>query len=181
MNAPAVFTAPAPEAPILMQPVQESSRVTLNWSVPPVNTIAGFNIYRTSGVSENTVNPEYKIATVAKNTTTFTDFMVSNDTAYTYRIVAFNREYNRTSSLTVMIVPKLTMIDVTIRLTIPDKVYTSATDNIYIAGDVNGWNASGWLMKKPSGATDSNIVEYSFKMMAGKKIQYKYTRGTWPT
>lgn len=33
----------------------------------------------------------------------------------------------------------------------------------------------------PSGATTRDIVEYDFKMMAGKQIEYKYTRGTWDT
>ncbi|ROR25719.1 glycosidase [Mobilisporobacter senegalensis] len=178
MNATADYSLPVPETPDLKQPIQESSRVTLNWVVESNENIAGFDIYR---AIENLTGSEEKIGTVDKDIESYTDFMVNNDVTYTYRIEAFNKEYNRKSSEIIRITPKLTMIDVTIRLTIPDKVFTSATDNIYLAGDVNGWNASGWLLKKPSGATDSNIVEYSFKMMAGKKIQYKYTRGTWAT
>ena len=33
----------------------------------------------------------------------------------------------------------------------------------------------------PSGATTRDVVEYKFKMMAGKSIEYKYTRGSWDT
>lgn len=178
MNAMLNITETEPATPVLEQPVQEAGRVSLNWTVSDLEHISGYEIYRTSKNSED-IAISYKIAVLEKSTSTYTDFMVSNDTKYTYQVVAFNQEYNRTRSNSVDITPKLTMVDVTIRLTIPDKVFTSATDNIYIAGDVNGWNASGWLMKKPSGATDNNIVEYSFKMMSGKKIQYKYTRGSW--
>ena len=71
------------------------------------------------------------------------------------------------------------MVDVTLRLHIPN--YTPVTDDIYIAGDFNGWNASGGKLNVPSGATSRDVVEYKFKMMAGKSIQYKYTRGSWDT
>ena len=56
------------------------------------------------------------------------------------------------------------MVDVTLRLHIPS--YTPATDDIYIAGDFNGWNASGGKLSVPSGATTRDVVEYKFKMMA---------------
>ena len=150
MIASAIFTAPAPETPDLLQPIQESSRVTLNWSVKTLDNIAGYDIYRAEASIGMVANPEYKIATLDKNATTYIDFIVNNDTTYNYRVVAFNQEYNRVSSQTVAITPSLTMVDVTLRLIIPDKVYTSATDNIYVASDSNGWNSSGWLMKKPS-------------------------------
>lgn len=173
------YTLGQPEAPVLEEPLQESSRVTLNWSMASSDNLAGFEIYRTKAGAENTY--EEKIAVLDAGTVTYTDFLVSNDTAYSYRIAAYNSEYNRSTSNMVTVTPKLTMVEVTIRLHIPEKVAPSATDSIYVAGDANGWNASGWLLKKPSGATDNNIVEYTFKMMSGKKIQYKYTRGTWAT
>ncbi len=180
MSATTSFEAAEPATPDLMEPLQESSRVTLNWNVASKDNISGFEIYRTY-INSDGKTVRNKIVTLDNAAITYTDFMVSNDIAYTYQVVAYNQEYNRAMSKTVTVTPKLTMVDVTLRLNIPDKVFTSATDNIYIAGDVNGWNASGWLLKKPSGATDNNIVEYSFKMMAGKKIQYKYTRGSWAT
>lgn len=178
MTAVSNFTQPAPGAPVLEQPVQESSRVTLKWSAAPGNQ-TGFEVYRTKVLAGNSY--EEKIAVLEGNVTGYTDFLVSNDTTYSYRVAAFNSEYNRSSSNTVTVTPKLTMVEVTIRLHIPDKVAPSATDNIYVAGDANGWNVSGWQLKKPSGATDNSIVEYTFKMMSGKKLQYKYTRGTWAT
>lgn len=179
MTALSTTNQKQPEAPVLEQPVQESSRVTLKWSMAASSNQVGFEVYRTKLLADGAY--EEKIAVLDAQVNTYTDFLVSNDSTYTYRVAAFNSEYNRNSSNLVTVTPKLTMVDVTIRLHIPDKVAPAATDNIYVAGDANGWNASGWLLKKPSGATDNNIVEYTFKMMSGKKIQYKYTRGTWAT
>ncbi|SHO49347.1 alpha-amylase family glycosyl hydrolase [Anaerocolumna xylanovorans] len=178
MTAVSNFTQAKPDAPVLEQPIQESSRVTLKWSTASGNE-SGFEIYRTKVLASNSY--EEKIAVLDAKVNTYTDFLVSNDTTYTYRVAAFNSEYNRNSSNLVTVTPKLTMVEVTVRLHIPDKVAPAATDNIYVAGDANGWNSSGWLLKKPSGATDNTIVEYTFKMMSGKKLQYKYTRGTWAT
>lgn len=163
----------APDAPVLLQPIQESNRVTLNW-IQEDQDVSGYDLYRrTNG------GVEIKIDTLEASKNSYIDYMVSNNTEYTYRVAAFDQAYNRSYSQLMKVTPTITMVEVTIRLAIPEKVFTSATDNIYIAGDVNGWNQAGWLMKKPSGATDNNIVEYTFKMMSGKKIEYKYTRGTW--
>lgn len=179
LRAVSNYTLAPPDVPVLAEPLQESSRVTLNWTMASENNLSGFEIYRIKSGAENAY--EEKIAVLEDKVHSYTDFMVSNDTAYTYRVTAFNREYNRSTSNTVTITPKLTMVEVTVRLHIPEKVMPAVTDSIYVASDANSWNASGWLLKKPSGATDNNIVEYTFKMMSGKKIQYKYTRGTWTT
>ena len=71
----------------------------------------------------------------------YTDFTVNNDNNYTYKIAAFNNHYNRSESEEKSVTPTLVMVDVTLRLHIPS--YTPATDDIYITGDFNGWNASG--------------------------------------
>lgn len=164
-----------PAIPVLAQSTVESNRVTLNWSSSNEDVV-GYEIYRveSGGV-------EKKLDTLASTARSYIDYTVSNDTNYIYRVAAYDSSYNRSYSESMSIIPQLTMVDVTLRLTIPEKVFTSATDGIYIAGDVNGWNASGWLMKKPSGATNNNIVEYTFKMLSGKSMQYKYTRGSWAT
>lgn len=163
-----------PLAPVLTQPESESNRVTLGWSGGG-GDIAGYDIYRTEGKA----GIKLKIDTVDQDALSYIDYAVNNDTEYKYIVEAFTADYSRAASNEISVMPKLVMVDVTFRLNIPTKVYTSTTDNIYIASDQNGWNASGWMLKKPSGATDTNVVEYSFKMMAGKKIQYKYTRGNW--
>ncbi|WP_310604446.1 alpha-amylase family glycosyl hydrolase [Anaerosporobacter sp.] len=173
-----------PSKPVLEQSISESNRVTLNWTCED-STVKGFDIFRSQATKNNAgveVFTEYqRIDTVSAGTTAYIDYAVNNDTKYKYYVEAFNEFYNRDKSSDMEVMPKLVMVDVTIRLTIPSKVFTSATDSIYIASDANGWSANGWELKKPSGATDSNIIEYTFKMMAGKKIQYKYTRGTWST
>lgn len=173
-----------PSKPELQQSISESNRVTLNWTCND-SSIKGFDVFRSQATKTDTgaeVFTEYqRIDTVAADVNTYIDYAVNNDTKYKYYIESFNEYYNRTESAVMEVTPKLVMVEVTMRLTIPSKVYTSATDSIYIASDANGWTANGWLLKKPSGATDGNIVEYTFKMMAGKKLQYKYTRGTWAT
>jgi glycosidase len=171
-NADPSDTTP-PNAPVLAEIPVESNRVQLGWTLSGTD-IAGLDIYRKAGDSEYA-----KIATLAKDATQYVDFTVSNDTAYTYKVVAFDKAYNRAASAEGTVTPKLVMVDVTLRLHLPD--YTPTSDSIYIAGDFNGWNASGGELKVPSGATSRDIVEYKFKMMAGKAIQYKYTRGSWNT
>ena len=163
----------APKSPILSDITVESNRVELNWSLDD-NDSEGFEVYR------KTEDGEYqRIAALAKNTSTYVDYTVSNDTKYTYKIAAFDKAYNRGFSQEKSVTPKLVMVDVTLRLHIPS--YTPTTEDIFIAGDFNGWNQSGGKLTVPSGATSRDVVEYSFKMMAGKAIQYKYTRGTWAT
>jgi glycosidase len=173
-----------PTKPVLEQSISESNRVTLNWTCND-DSVKGFDIFRRQAKKTEsgteTFTEYQRIDTVAASVSTYIDYAVNNDTKYQYYIEAFNSSYNRNESSVMEVTPKLVMVEVTIRLTIPSKVYTSATDSIYIASDANGWTANGWELKKPSGATDGNIVEYTFKMMAGKKIQYKYTRGSWAT
>ncbi|WP_148449257.1 alpha-amylase family glycosyl hydrolase, partial [Paenibacillus tuaregi] len=163
----------APAAPEL-SPIQvESSRVQLSWTEED-DTVYQYEIYRNAGGAEYK-----KIATVDKTAKSYVDLTVSNDTAYTYKVAAVDSSYNRAYSNEQAVTPKLVMVDVKLRVHLPG--YTPATDDIYIAGDFNGWNQAGGKLNVPSGATTRDVVEYSFKMMAGKSLQYKYTRGTWAT
>lgn len=167
-----VDSAP-PAAPVLNNIPIESNRAHLTWTMDDTDA-AGIEVYRQEAGGSYSL-----IATLAKNVRDYVDYTVSNDTSYTYKVTAFDSVYNRADSEARMVTPKLVMIDVLLRLHLPD--YTPTADNINIAGDFNGWNASSTKLQVPSGATDRNVVEYSFKMMAGKSIQYKYTRGTWET
>ena len=150
-----------PNSPVLKDILVESNRVQLEWTSDFVN-VEGFEIYRKEADSDFV-----KIAVVDKTETKYTDFTVNNDNNYTYKIAAFNNHYNRSESEEKSVTPTLVMVDVTLRLHIPS--YTPATDDIYIAGDFNGWNASGGKLSVPSGATTRDVVEYKFKMMAGKR------------
>ncbi len=159
--------------PVLKDILVESNRATLEWTIDTESKAVGFEVYRT-------YNGEKKrVATLASNVKNYTDFTVSNDKLYSYEIAVFDKYYNRTISDPKSVTPKLVMVDVTLRLHIPS--YTPVTDNIYLAGSTNGWNSSGNKLNVPSGATTRDVVEYSFKMMAGKSMEYKYTRGTWET
>lgn len=163
-----------PAAPVLGAILQESSRAALVWTVSDTS-VKGFEIYRSSSA-----DPAWrKIAAVNKDASAYVDFTVNNDIAYRYKVSAYDQAYNRLSSNEQPVTPKLVMIDVTLRLRIPD--YTPATDDITIAGSFNGWNVQSTKLNVPSGATNRSILEYSFKMMAGKTIEYKYARGSWPT
>ncbi|MDB1962649.1 Ig-like domain-containing protein [Clostridium tertium] len=163
----------APKSPILNDILVESNRAKLNWESDGVD-VEGFEVYRKEG------NGEFvKVSVEDKASREFVDFTVSNDKNYTYKVTTYDKFYNRAYSEEKSVTPTLVMVDVTLRLHIPN--YTPATDDIYIAGDLNGWNASGGRLTVPSGATSRDVVEYKFKMMAGKSIQYKYTRGSWGT
>ncbi|MEK0314248.1 alpha-amylase family glycosyl hydrolase [Cohnella sp. 56] len=161
-----------PAAPALGTLLEESGRASLSWTADDAD-IAGFEIYRQS-VTEAVYR---KIAVAGKDARQYTDYTVNNDTTYTYKVAAFDAAYNRAWSEPQTVTPKLVMIEVTLRLHLPD--YTPTTDDITIAGDFNGWNVSSTKLTVPSGATDRSLVEYQFKMMAGKSIQYKYARGEW--
>ncbi|MBD0382691.1 alpha-amylase family glycosyl hydrolase [Paenibacillus sedimenti] len=162
-----------PATPVLSDIQVESNLANLKWTADGTDA-AGFEIYRKE------VGGTYKlVATLSRDAREFVDYTVSNDTTYTYKVSSFDAAYNRADSLEKQVTPKLVMVDVKLRLHLPS--YTPTTDSIHIAGDFNGWNASSTTLHVPSGATDRNIVEYTFKMMAGKSIQYKYTRGSWST
>ncbi len=137
---PSASDTEPPQPPVLSQSLTESNRVTLNWEPSSsIGDVYGYEIYRAGADGI-----EVKLAKVDSTIISFVDYMVSNDTTYIYRIAAYDMAYNRSYSLPMMITPQLTMIDVTMRLYIPEKVFTSSTDTIYVASNVNGWNASGW-------------------------------------
>ncbi|THF80866.1 alpha-amylase [Cohnella fermenti] len=161
-----------PAAPELASILVESGQANLSWTSSSSDAVA-YEVYRKSGTGSYA-----KIATL-RSALTYTDYTVSNGTSYTYRVAAIDASYNRAYSDEQSVTPKLVMVDVTLRLHLPG--YTPATDSIYIAGTINGWSANGGKLNVPSGATDRNVVEYTFKMMAGKSIEYKYTRGDWNT
>ncbi|NGM81567.1 alpha-amylase [Paenibacillus sp. 7124] len=162
-----------PSSPALADIPVESNMTHLTWTLDAADA-AGIEIYRKGD------GPDYKlIASLDKTVREYKDYTVSNDTAYTYKVAAYDAAYNRSYSEEQAVTPKLVMVDVTLRLHLPD--YTPSTDTINIAGDFNGWNAASTPLKVPSGATNRSVVEYNFKMMAGKSIQYKYTRGSWET
>lgn len=162
-----------PAAPSLSEITVESGQATLSWTTTGEDT-AGYEVYR-QAAGEVSFR---KLATL-RTALSFTDYTVANGTSYAYKIAAFDAAYNRSWSNEQSVTPQLVMVDVTMRLHLPD--YTPSTDSIYIAGSLNNWNASGGKLTVPSGATDRSVVQYAFKMMAGKTIEYKYTRGTWAT
>jgi len=164
----------APTAPALAEITVESNRAALAWTNSDEADRAGYEVYRKEAAGSFT-----KIATLPKTATSYVDFTVSNDVTYTYTVAAFDKAYNRAQSNERSVKPTLVMVDVTLRVHIPN--YTPTGQDVYIAGNFNGWNSSGGKLSIPSGATTREVLEYKFKMMAGKMIEYKYTRGTWDT
>ncbi len=159
----------------------ESNKVRLQWTTLTNDDIAGIEIWRRKigNVSEPAELLDQRIAVVDAKATDFTDYMVSNDVKYAYKIAAIDSSYNRSISAEKQVTPKLIMVEVTVRAHIP--AYTPETDDLFIAGNANNWNASGWKLSIPNGKSGRDVLEYSFKMMAGKEIEYKFTRGTWDT
>ncbi|MCJ8012149.1 alpha-amylase family glycosyl hydrolase [Paenibacillus sp. KQZ6P-2] len=162
-----------PGKPVLAPINTESNRAQLAW------TAEGDDIYKFEIYRKQDGGNFKKLAVLDGAARSYTDFTVSNDTTYIYKVAAVDSSYNRSNSDEQSVTPKLVMVDVKLRLHLPS--YTPVQDDIYIAGDFNGWNQAGGKLNVPSGATTRDVVEYSFKMMAGKAIQYKYTRGTWVT
>ncbi|MCZ8521145.1 MULTISPECIES: S-layer homology domain-containing protein [Paenibacillus] len=174
----AVYGDPAdttpPAAPLLEEIATESNRATLKWTAD-AEGVSGYEVLRKEAGEAGF----RKIAVMPASAREYTDYAVSNDTAYTYAVAAYDAFYNRSRSAEQSVTPKLVMVDVKMRLHLPD--YTPTTDDITIAGSFNGWNVSSTKLQVPSGATDRRVVEYTFKMMAGKSIDYKYARGKWET
>lgn len=168
-------------APILEPIKQQSNRVNLHWTQEnKEHAVKGFFVYRKQE------NQNYrKIAQIEvvedlpMLQQSYMDITVCNDQTYQYQIQAYDEYYNVIISQEQNVIPKLVIVEVTVRLTIPS--YTPTQDSIYMANNINNWVADGWLLKKPSGATENTILEYVFKEEADKIIQYKYTRGSWNT
>ncbi|WP_224753848.1 alpha-amylase family glycosyl hydrolase [Paenibacillus terricola] len=173
----------APKAPVLLPITVESNRVQLNWTQPVAGegeaafeVPVGHEVFRQSPGD----TAFKRVASLGADAVSYTDLAVSNDKNYVYYVTSYDAAYNRAASVTQAVTPKLVMVDVTIRLHLPS--YTPATDDIFMASEqLNNWNASGTKLSVPSGATNRDVVEYKFKMMAGKRLDYKYTRGTWAT
>lgn len=160
---------------------QQSNRVNLYWTQQNENKdVKGFFVYRKQGegIYEKIAQVEV-VDSLDILQQSYMDITVCNDQIYYYRIQAYDEYYNVVTSQEQEVMPKLVIVEVTIRLTIP--TYTPAEDTIYMATDTNNWNAMGWQLKKPSGATENTILEYVVKEEVDKKIQYKYTRGSWAT
>jgi hypothetical protein len=66
-------------------------------------------------------------------------------------------------------------VQVTFSVTLP--ATTPDGEDIYIGGDLNGWNPGGTLMTRSS-PTDL-LATVTLTLDEGTQIQYKYTRGSW--
>ena len=66
---------------------------------------------------------------------------------------------------------------VTFVVEVPD--YTPEGDSIYIAGDFNGWNPGDENYKLKRRADGKWEITLSFQK--GRKIEFKFTRGSWET
>ncbi|WP_094551789.1 alpha-amylase family glycosyl hydrolase [Petroclostridium xylanilyticum] len=168
---------PPPPA-VLAQPEQESSRVTLNWTVADdvytvqdavyhvdVEDVYGFEIYRDGKLLDRIWDSEVR---------TYTDYDVENGTTYTYTVVSFDDSFNRAEGNTVTVTPDLVMIDVTFKLHAPD--YTPLGDTITIPGSFpdTQWNTNSHEMTRGGAVTPD--YTFTIKLKAGTEVYYKYVR-----
>ncbi|WP_175060315.1 alpha/beta hydrolase-fold protein [Thermococcus sp. 2319x1] len=73
--------------------------------------------------------------------------------------------------------PENSKISVTFVVEVPE--YTPEGDSIYIAGDFNGWNPGDEDYKLKKRADGKWEITLSFQW--GRKIEFKFTRGSWET
>lgn len=66
-------------------------------------------------------------------------------------------------------------VKVTFIVSVPD--YTPEGDEIYIAGDFNGWNPGNEAYKLKK--REDGRWEITLEFRRGKKIEFKFTRGSW--
>ena len=181
MVKPSGDRIPPPPAQ-LVQPEQESGRVTLNWTVQDdVYTVQdaaydifaadvyGFKIYRDGELLDKIWDPAAR---------SYIDYSVENGTTYAYRVESFDASFNRAAGNTVTVTPDLVMVEVTFKLHAPD--YTPLEDSITIPGSFPDaqWNTASHEMTRGGAVTP----DYTFttKLQAGTEILYKYVRGhTW--
>lgn len=82
-----------PAAPSGLSATSGASSVELQWSAPPDDDVAGYNIYRSTGST-----PDPSTGTPVNDSpvtgTTFTDSGLTNGTMYTYRITAVDDSDN---------------------------------------------------------------------------------------
>ncbi|MBU0763852.1 MAG: T9SS type A sorting domain-containing protein [Bacteroidetes bacterium] len=65
---------------------------------------------------------------------------------------------------------------VTVKIDTVPRYYTPLLDDIYIAGDFNGWNAGDQAYKLTK---SGNVYSIQLNLLQGAYVEYKFTRGDW--
>jgi glycosidase len=159
-----------PEAPDNLHLLEASpSFVTLAWDAVPDADLYRYEVYR----GEATGGPYTKVANVLAPTTEYTDWNVATGATYFYVVLATDTSFNRSGdSNEVEATAQARPVQVTFNATLPDT--TPSGDDIYMAGDFNGWDPAGTLM-----ARTNLFATVTLTFDEGTQIQYKYTRGSW--
>ncbi|WLD92769.1 alpha-amylase family glycosyl hydrolase [Alkalihalobacillus sp. AL-G] len=158
---------PPADTVTLVQPVQESGQVNLEWSFEnPVDPYM-IAIVRDRVVIEKIWDPE---------ATRYPDLRVENGTTYTYSVKVFDQFGNAVESNPVTVTPDIVMIEVTFKVHAPE--YTKLDAKITMPNSMNGWNTGAWEMSRNGAVTTD--WEYTVEMQVGEVLTYKYARdGSW--
>jgi glycosidase len=169
---PSSDTVP-PATPANLHVVEASpSFINLAWDGVPDADLYRYEVYRGDASS----GPYIKVANVPAPATAYTDWSVTSGSTTYYVVLAVDTAFNQSGySNEVEATAQARPVQVTFSVTLPNT--TPDGDDIYIGGDLNGWDPSGTLMTRSS-PTDL-LATATLTLDEGTQIQYKYTRGSW--
>ncbi|MCX7923047.1 MAG: glycoside hydrolase family 13 protein [Clostridia bacterium] len=164
------FAELLPSKPAWSRVKTVSSSVNIAWNCKD-EAIKGFEVYR------KTWNASYtRIAVVPASQTSFTDFTVENSQKYYYKIAVFDKYYNRNYSDETEVQKEFSLVDVTIKVHLPQ--YTPLDDDIYIFGGFNSNIPYSHKLSRLAEEDSRYVYAYKFKALPGTKLDYSFSRGS---
>jgi glycosidase len=145
------------------------SFISLAWDAVPDADLYRYELYR----GDVSGGPYNKVAHVLAPASAYTDWDVANGSTYYYVVLAADTSFNPSAySDEIEATAQARAVQVTFNATLPDT--TPAGDDIYLAGNLNGWDPAGTLMTR-----DGLSATFTLTMYEGDALEYKYTRGSW--
>ena len=168
MNPSADTTSPASPVNLVITTASPSF-INLAWDAVPDADLYRYEAYRARASG----GPYTKVANVPAPTTEYTDWSVSTGITYYYLVLAVDTSFNKSGySNEIEATAQARPVAVTFIATLPEN--TPGGDDIYIAGDFNGWDPAGTLMSR----TDL-LATVTLNLDECDQLLYKYTRGSW--
>jgi hypothetical protein len=144
--------ATPPGAPTQLHAIGGSNRVNLDWNAPSDNDIAGYDIFRATGIPPSCNGTCVLVGSTNGTGTTFTDTNVNPSTVYTYAIRARDTSGNvspETDSKTVS--------------TSTSFLFSDDFEGGTCSGPVTGWTKVSHMTKTPTTDGHGGACEADFK------------------
>ncbi|MDP8904987.1 MAG: alpha-amylase family glycosyl hydrolase [Chloroflexota bacterium] len=159
----------APGAPTLSLAGTTASSISLSWTAPAADDLAGYELFRDGA----------KVATLAADATGYVDDTVTTGQSYAYFLKAYDTSFNRSpASNTIEATAENRTVAVTFTVGVPD--YTPDSATVYVTGSIaelGPWNPGLHAMTDNGDGTWSR----TFNIAEGTSFEWKYTRGSWDT